>query len=408
MKGRWTVLPLLAVLVSGLFLVLLLGAVGADEEEIDWNRARSLMQKSQRGEALSPEEQTYLDRAREERRKRFAQGPPGKEQVGLTPVTEMGEGTHKGEDGGLYGDGRNAPPPAHREAALKEATQIVPRDADGKPSPEGKVVLVSIGMSNTSQEFSEFKQVADSDPQKSAALVIVNGAQGGQDASRWAAPEPGSRGGRRDVWAVLDQRLRSTGVTAQQVQVVWIKQALARPDRFGAFPDHARKMQADLVTALNRLKKRFPNLRIAYLSSRIYAGYARSALNPEPYAYEGAFTVRWLIQAQIKGDADLNYDPERGEVTAPLLLWGPYLWGDGVTPRKHDGVVWEREDLADDGTHPSMSGRRKVASLLLSFFKTDPSARPWFLNRSTAGDARPTRGAVQPPGAGTGRSRQEE
>jgi len=241
-------------------------------------------------------------------------------------------------------------------------------------------------MSNTSQEFSEFKQVADSDPEKSAALVIVNGAQGGQDASRWAAPEPGPRGARPDVWAVLDQRLRSTGVTAQQVQVVWIKQALARPDRFGAFPDHARKMQADLVTALNRLKKRFPNLRIAYVSSRIYAGYARSALNPEPYAYEGAFTVRWLVQDQIKGDADLNYDPERGEVTAPLLLWGPYLWGDGVTPRKHDGLVWQRKDLADDGTHPSMSGRRKVASLLLSFFKTDPSARPWFLNRSTAAE----------------------
>lgn len=383
-KGRWTVLPLLAVLVSGLFLVLLLSAVGADEEEVDWNRARSLMQKSQRGEALSPEEQTYLDRAREERRKRFAQGPPGKERVGLTPVTEMGEGTYKGEDGGLYGDGRNAPPPSHREAAAEEATKIMPLDADGKPSPEGRIVLVSVGMSNTSQEFSEFKQAADSDPQKSAALIIVNGAQGGQDASRWAAPEPGSRGGRPDVWAVLDQRLRSTGVTAQQVQVVWIKQALARPDRFGAFPEHARKMQADLVTALNRLKKRFPNLRIAYLSSRIYAGYARSALNPEPYAYEGAFTVRWLIQDQIKGDADLNYDPERGEVTAPLLLWGPYLWGDGVTPRKHDGLVWERKDLADDGTHPSMSGRRKVASLLLSFFKTDPSARPWFLNHSAA------------------------
>ena len=32
-------------------------------------------------------------------------------------------------------------------------------------------MLVSIGMSNTSQEFSEFKQVADSDPEKSAALV---------------------------------------------------------------------------------------------------------------------------------------------------------------------------------------------------------------------------------------------
>ena len=384
MKRRWMVSPLLVVLMSGLFLVLLLSAVGADEDEIDWNRARSLLQKSQRGETLSPEDQAYLDRAREERLKRSAQGPPGKERVGLTPVTEMEEGTYKGQASGLYGSGRNDPPPAHREAALKETTRIVPRHADGRPSPEGKVALVSIGMSNTSMEFQVFKQQADEDPQKSAALVIVNGAQGGQDAAKWAAPERRSAEGRPDVWAVLDQRLRSAGVTAEQVQVVWIKQASARPDRFGAFPDHARKTQADLVVALNRLRKRFPNLRIAYLSSRIYAGYARSALNPEPYAYEGAFTVRWLIQDQIKGDLKLNYDPERGEVTAPLLLWGPYLWGDGVTPRKDDGLVWQREDLADDGTHPSPSGSRKVASLLLSFFKTDPSARLWFLDRSAA------------------------
>ena len=36
------------------------------------------------------------------------------------------------------------------------------------------------------------------------------------------------------------------------------------------------------------------------------------------------------------------------------------------------------EDLAGDGTHPSPSGRRKVAGLLLRFLKTDPTARAWF------------------------------
>jgi hypothetical protein len=137
------------------------------------------------------------------------------------------------------------------------------------------------------------------------------------------------------------------------------------------------------VTALNRLKARYPNLRLAYLSSRIYAGYATTALNAEPYAYESAFAVRWLIQAQIKGDPRLNYLPERGEVKAPLLLWGPYLWGDGVRPRKADGLVWRREDLGPDGTHPSDSGRQKVAELLLAFFKTDPTARPWFLAKAS-------------------------
>jgi hypothetical protein len=40
-----------------------------------------------------------------------------------------------------------------------------------------------------------------------------------------------------------------------------------------------------------------------YLDSRIYGGYATTALNPEPYTYEGAFLVRWLIQDQLKGNA---------------------------------------------------------------------------------------------------------
>jgi hypothetical protein len=130
---------------------------------------------------------------------------------------------------------------------------------------------------------------------------------------------------------------------------------------------------------LHNARQRFPNLRIAYLGSRIYAGYADTPLNPEPYAYEGAFVVRWLIQDQIKGDRALNYDPARGPVNSPLLLWGPYLWGDGMTPRKADGLVWTRDDLASDGTHPSESGRQKVADLLLKFFKTDANAKMWFV-----------------------------
>lgn len=141
---------------------------------------------------------------------------------------------------------------------------------------------------------------------------------------------------------------------------------------------HGKKLQKDTVAVLNNAKTRFPNLRIVYLGSRIYAGYASGPLNPEPYAYESAFAVRWLIQDQIKGDASLNYDPERGAVKAPLLLWGPYFWADGTTPRKSDGLVWEAKDMAGDGVHPSDSGRRKVADMLLKFFESDAEARTWF------------------------------
>lgn len=108
-------------------------------------------------------------------------------------------------------------------------------------------------------------------------------------------------------------------------------------------------------------------------------GHASNALNPEPFAYESAFAVRWLIQDQMKGEAELNFTAEKGEVKAPLLLWEPYLWADGTTPRQEDKLSYRREDFADDGTHPSQSGKEKVAGLLLHFLKNDPLAKPWFV-----------------------------
>ncbi len=123
------------------------------------------------------------------------------------------------------------------------------------------------------------------------------------------------------------------------------------------------------------LKQRFLNLRLAYLSSRTYGGYANSQTNPEPYAYESGFSVRWLIQDQIKGKPALSFADGR----APLLLWGPYLWTDGLKGRRYDSLVWKREDCNNDGTHPSMVGRQKVAELLVEFLTTDPTAKSWFV-----------------------------
>ncbi len=71
-----------------------------------------------------------------------------------------------------------------------------------------------------------------------------------------------------------------------------------------------------------------------------------------------------------------------------LLLWGPYFWADGLTPRQSDGLVWQRSDLGGDGTHPSDSGRQKVAEQLLKFFKTDDYAKTWFVKPIDARDDR--------------------
>jgi hypothetical protein len=301
--------------------------------------------------------------------------PPPRESIGVKPLTELGNETYKGETGGLYGNGSNEPPAVQQNAARLAAARIVPLDAEGKPSPEGKIGLLGIGMSNTTQEFSTFMKLAEADTERSPNVAIVDVAQGGKASEQWI--DPNSDVGKQ-VWETVTQRLRAANVSDQQVQVVWIKQAIMGQARFGEFPAHAKKLESDLVTTLQLLKARFPNLQLAYLSSRIYAGYATTSLNPEPYAYEGAFSIRWIIDAQIRGDAQLNADSSNGEVKAPVVLWGPYLWGDGTTPR-NDGLVWNRDDLVErDGTHPSDSGRKKVADMLMKFFHSDPFATSWY------------------------------
>jgi hypothetical protein len=118
---------------------------------------------------------------------------------------------------------------------------------------------------------------------------------------------------------------------------------------------------------------------VTYLSSRTYAGYATSPLNPEPHAYENGFAVKWIIADQLAGKPEMNYDPAKGAVRAPWVAWGPYIWADGVKASK-SGLSYVREDYTEtDGTHPTPSGRMKVATRLMDFMKTDPTTRTWFL-----------------------------
>ena len=140
-----------------------------------------------------------------------------------------------------------------------------------------------------------------------------------------------------------------------------------------------RALENALVKIVVKAGERFPNLRIVFLSSRIYGGYATGRLNPEPYAYESAFAVQGLITRQIKGDAALNPDVERGVLRAPVLVWGPYLWADGETLRKADGLVWQRTDFGEDGTHPDDTGTTESRRSIAGFFTNAEFGKEVFL-----------------------------
>ncbi|RUL87974.1 hypothetical protein [Tautonia sociabilis] len=240
-------------------------------------------------------------------------------RVGIqaVPLTDLGEGTYRGEQGGLYPGGSNRRPAEHEQAGLERARAVRPLDRDGRPADDGRIVLLSIGMSNTSIEFDAFRTIAEADPHTNPDLVIVDGAQGGMAANVIL----GDRAKGLQFWRTIDARLARAGVTPAQVQVVWIKLADAGPR--GQFPTHARVLQRELERITRLLEDRFPNLQLAYVSSRTFGGYARTPLNPEPFAFESGFAVKWLIEEQLAGSPGLNFDPLRGPVEAPWLSWGP-------------------------------------------------------------------------------------
>ncbi len=293
----------------------------------------------------------------------------------LKPLSELGTEKYQNYEGGFYPGGKNERPKDHDAAGLALAKAIRPLGADGKPAANGKVVMLSVGMSNTTQAFSTFKRIADADKEKHPDLVLVDGAQGGMTAAR--IKDPDDKGSGTKYWEVVDQRLKAAGVTREQVQIAWIKQADAGPTQ--GFPKYAQTLRDELRQIVRAMQIRFPNLKMVYLSSRTYGGYAKTGLNPEPYAYESGFSVKWLIEEQLKGDKELNFDPKKGAVNAPWLSWGPYLWANG-TAKNADGLAYEESDFtANDGTHPSPAGQKKVAEHMLKFFKAEPTAQPWFV-----------------------------
>jgi hypothetical protein len=159
-------------------------------------RFDDIQARHQRGEELSPEDADlrFAD---------WAKQHPARESTGMIPLCDLGASLYQGEQGGLYPGGLNAPPAAHLAAGLAIAKKIVPLDSAGHPSRDGRIVLLTIGMSNATH------------------------AQGSQTAALIARPEA-------KYWSIPPARLEEAGATPAQVQAIWLKQANGMPKE--AFP----------------------------------------------------------------------------------------------------------------------------------------------------------------------------
>jgi hypothetical protein len=340
------------------------------------------------------------------------------------PLMDMsGTQNYLGFQGGLYEDSSDLVPPDHDSVGLTTAAQVQPLDRSGNPSSSGAVVFLAIGMSNALNEFTTFQaQAAGSSSVNHATLAIENGAFGSDTACFWTMATGSTATACPSGTGLLVEnqydRVRDTilataktapsaphgcggppnpvpCLTEQQVQVLWIKNANPQPGlKFRTLCDvslpscvndgntEAIRYEIQLGQVVRAARSRYPNLRQIFLSSRIYAGYASSNLNPEPYAYEYGFSIKWLIEAQIVQERTGTIDPIAGDLSydtnsTAWLNWGPYMWTNGANPRS-DGFLWLKTDFqTTDFTHPNATGQAKVSNQMMNFLLSSPYT-PWF------------------------------
>ena len=245
--------------------------------------------------------------------------------LGVAPLNEMAFAAYASNKGGLYPNYANTRPPAHEAMGVAIANSIQPLDTNGTPNPStGKIGLLSIGMSNVTLEWAvggsnHFRFQATNDPSLNPRVVIADGGISGKDAVLWTN-YPSS-----NWWFVVTNGLGSAGITTNQVQAIWMKQAIRIPGTNGGpFPAHAQLLRTMTGQIVRNAKQAFPNLRLMYLASRTraYTNADPFAPNPEPFAFESGFSVRWVIEDQLKMTNNLNFNPTNGPVVAPWLSWG--------------------------------------------------------------------------------------
>ncbi|HZL99085.1 MAG TPA: hypothetical protein VFD43_02440, partial [Planctomycetota bacterium] len=150
------------------------------------------------------------------------------------PLNDLGPGCYAGFEGGLHDYGLNMPPGHWRVAGLQQAARVLPLDAQGQPARQsGRIGLLLLGAGSTRLVAESLCQLAAADGERGAAVVPVNGAAG-VSIRKLAA-------GSDRTWGLLPELLAGAGLTAEQVQVVWLDATSGLVAQ--SFPDNARLLQ---------------------------------------------------------------------------------------------------------------------------------------------------------------------
>ncbi len=324
------------------------------------------------------------------------------DSTGLIPLVDLGTGYYLGTwQGGLYNGGSNTPPTSHFNKGLSIVNKLKPLDTAGNVDwVNGKVVVAGFGASTVGGPFNTLIQIMKDYNDMSGCLKPVNAANGSDGITSMYI-------GNEEYWEYIRiYKLAEKGLTPEQVQVGWLMHASRIDSNASDIDSYVDSLVIRFKVALNAMLYYYPNLKVVFISGFPYGGYAdptKALYNiiKEPASYHQNFAMKDLINRQITGDPELNYKGPGKQV--PYLIWGPYVWADGINPRASDSLTWNCEaEFAIDGGgyHLNSAGKEKFANILLDFFRTDPLSTPWFMDApkwASCGDGRNPDGSIIAP-----------
>lgn len=276
---------------------------------------------------------------------------------------------------GLYvveGVGSNQMPPEHYER-FKAASRIIEERLKMDIA-----VMLGLGMSNDTASFcgrrARVLTECDpealmpkwfNDPDRNPKVLFANGARGGQSTDEWDEEVDEWDTKPDQEWdRVIAETLPEYGYKPEDVFMLTTtmvrKRATARP----LLPDPEADAYEVINSTINMLEEavgRLPNLQIAYLYGRTFAGYdaERRSNSPEPWAEQTWYALQMLIERQLAGELD----------HLPVIVAGPCIWREFPKEfyRMKNGEV-------KDPIHHAPAGVDWITDQMLRFYKR----QPWF------------------------------
>ncbi|MBK7311025.1 MAG: T9SS type A sorting domain-containing protein [Sphingobacteriaceae bacterium] len=293
------------------------------------------------------------------------------------PIENLGTSTYMTYQGGQYPGGSNTRPALQLTRALNQVNAIMPLNSSGAiDQTNGKIVMIGIGASNPRTEFTAFKQYCDTFQCLNSKLKIINTCKGGTGIQKMVDPND-------TCWEQAIDTLLSHSVTNLQVQVAWIEQEHTGNNNT-SFPGAPQQLVTNFKDLLEVVLQKYPNIKIAYINSRAYSGYADNSTGPglwAPRDYYNSWAVKWVIENQITNATGFDYTGSNPSI--PFVDWATNSWANGNIP-KLDGFFWDcvNDFGPGDGLHLSTLGEKKVGQRLFNYFSKDTTAKVWFVDAS--------------------------